>query len=180
MSFRKKLSRLIGLEGKLAHLESGALAPNFTLKSYSGTQYQLSALLEKGPVVLAFFKISCPVCQFTFPFLQRMHERLSSRTISILGISQDDARDTKDFCEQYGASFPVLIDDSGYTVSNDYGLTNVPTVFLVEPDGKVKIESMGFDKAALEKITAALELQAKLPAKPLFRPEEVVPAYKPG
>lgn len=180
MSFRKKLSRLIGLEDKLAHLESGASAPNFILKSYAGTQHQLSDLLEKGPVVLAFFKISCPVCQFTFPFLQRMHERLSSRTVSIIGISQDSPRDTKDFCEQYGATFPVLVDDSAYSVSNDYGLTNVPTVFLVEPDGKIKIECMGFDKAALENITAALELHAKLPAKPLFRPDEVIPAYKPG
>jgi len=180
MSLRKKLARLIGLEEKLAHLESGTLAPSFTLNTYNGTQHKLSALLEKGPVVVVFFKISCPVCQFTFPFLQRMHERLSNKPASVVGVSQDDARDTKDFCQDVGAEFPVLLDDPGYPVSNAYGLTNVPTIFLIEPDGKIKVECMGFDKAALEKMTAALESEVKLPLKPLFRPEEIVPAYKPG
>lgn len=180
MWLRKTLSRLVGLEAKLAHLESGTIAPNFTLKTYTGVHLQLSLLLQKGPVVLAFFKVSCPVCQFTFPFLQRMHERLAKSNAAVIGVSQDDVRDTKDFCLEYGVKFPVLLDDSGYPVSNAYGLTNVPTVFLIEPDGKIKIESMGFDKAALEKMTANLEAQAKLTATPLFRADEVIPAYKPG
>ena len=180
MSLRKKLSRLIGLEEKLAHLESGTFAPNFILKTLSGAPLELSALLEKGPVALVFFKISCPVCQFTFPFLHRMHQRLSHSPTSMVAVSQDNARDTKEFCEEQGVEFPVLLDDSSYSVSNAYGLTNVPTIFLIEPDGKIKLECMGFDKAALEKITGELEQHAKLPAKPLFRPDEVVPAYKPG
>jgi peroxiredoxin len=180
MSVRKRLSRLIGLEDKLAHLESGTLAPGFTLKEHAGGPHQLSRLLEKGPVVLAFFKVSCPVCQFTFPFLQRMHERLANGAVSIIGVSQDDARDTKDFCQEYGVKFPVLLDESGYPVSNAYGISNVPTVFLIEPDGKIKLECMGFDKAALERMTSELVAEAKLPAKPLFRADEVVPAYKPG
>ena len=174
------LSRLIGLEEPLAHLESGTLAPGFSLKTYTGTQHQLATLLDKGPVVLAFFKISCPVCQFTFPFLQRMHERLSYKPVSIVGVSQDEARDTKEFCEELGVTFPALLDESGYPVSNAYGLTHVPTVFLIEPDGKIKLECAGFDKVALEKMTAELESWVKLPVKPLFRPDEVIPPYKPG
>jgi len=180
MSLRKRISRWVGWEATLAHLEAGMRAPNFTLKTYAGAPQQLSALLKKGPVVLAFFKVSCPVCQFTFPFLQRMHELLSKSNAAVIGVSQDDARDTKEFCEEYGVEFPVLLDDSGYPVSNAYALTNVPTVFLIEPNGKIKIECMGFDKAALEKMTADLESQANLPAAPLFQPDEVIPAYKPG
>lgn len=180
MSLRKKLSRILGLEAKLAHLESGILAPGFTLKSYAGAQHQLSSLLVRGPVVVAFFKISCPVCQFTFPFLQRMHERLSKIGAALIGISQDDARDTREFCQEYGVKFTVLLDDSGYPVSNAYGITNVPTIFLIEPDGKIKLECMGFDKAALETMTVELESHANLQPTPLFRSDEVVPAYKPG
>jgi peroxiredoxin len=180
MSLRRKLSRLIGLEEKLAHLESGTLAPDFTLKSLTGTPLQLSSLLEKGPVALVFFKISCPVCQFTFPFLHRIHQRVAHSPSSIVAVSQDGVRDTKEFCVEQGVDFPVLLDEAGYPVSNAYGLTNVPTIFLIEPDGKIKLECMGFDKAALEKIAAELRLYAKLPAQPLFRSDEVVPAYKPG
>ena len=180
MSLRKKLSRILGLEEKLAHLECGTLAPSFTLKTYTGMQHKLASLLEEGPVVLAFFKVSCPVCQFTFPFLQRLQERLSKGRAAVIGVSQDDARDTGDFCQEYGVQFPVLLDESGYPVSNAYGLTNVPTIFLIDPDGKIKRECMGFDKAALEKITADLEEHANLPSAPLFRSDEVIPAYKPG
>ena len=180
MSLRRKLSRLIGLDEELAHLESGTLVPNFTLKTLTGTPLQLSALLGKGPVALVFFKISCPVCQFTFPFLHRMHQRLAHTSSSIVAVSQDDARDTKEFCLEQGVNFPMLLDDPGYPVSNAYGLTNVPTIFLIGPDGKITLEFMGFDKAGLEKITAVLESYAKQPSQPLFRPDEVVPAYKPG
>jgi peroxiredoxin len=180
MAWRKKFARMLGLEAPLTHVVAGNIAPRFSLKAIDGKDYSLSSLLERGPVVLAFFKISCPVCQFTFPFLQRISERFSGTTISVIGISQDDARDTKEFNQEYGITFPTLIDDDGYPASNAYGLTNVPTVFLITPDGTVKVRCMGFDKAALEAIAAELAQHQKLSSAPLFRPDEIVPALKPG
>src|ERR1700752_5500740 len=112
----------IGLETPLTHLEPGSLAPSFTLKGLDGKPYSLRDLLERGPVVLAFFKISCPVCQFTFPFLQRISERFTGRNAPVVGISQDDARSTKEFNREYGVKFPTLLDDTSYSVSNAYGL----------------------------------------------------------
>ena len=164
----------------MAQISAGSSAPDFSLAATDGKNYSLASLLLRGPVVLAFFKISCPVCQFTFPFLQRLADRFGAKSVSVVGISQDDLKDTKEFNQEYDVKFPVLLDRDGYPVSNAYGLTNVPTIFLVSPDGKVKIECMGFDKTALEKITAELALHEKTSALPLFRPEEVIPAYKPG
>jgi peroxiredoxin len=164
----------------VAHITAGTSAPDFSLVATDGKNYSLSALLLRGPVVLAFFKISCPVCQFTFPFLQRMADRFAGKSVSLIGVSQDDVRDTKEFSQEYGVKFPVLLDGSGYPVSNAYGLTNVPTIFLITPDGKIKVECMGFDKAALETIAKDLAQHEKAAAAPLFRPDEVVPAYKPG
>ena len=130
--------------------------------------------------MLAFFKISCPVCQYIFPFLQRISDQFAGKDVSLIAVSQDDVRDTKEFNQEYGVKFPTLIDRDGYPVSNAYGLTNVPTVFLVSPDGKINVECMGFDKAALEKIVAELSQHEKLSVAPLFRGDEDVPAYKPG
>ena len=130
--------------------------------------------------VLAFFKISCPVCQFTFPFLERLHERFQDTNITIVGISQDDSRPTHHFNEEYGVNFVTLIDSHPYPVSNSYGLTNVPTIFLVEPDKSITLTSMGFSKADLESIAASLAERSRIHAQPLFRSDEVVPAYKPG
>jgi peroxiredoxin len=171
---------MVGLEAPLTHIDMGKTAPNFSLKSLEGKEYSLAKLLEHGPVVAAFFKISCPVCQFTFPFLQRLYERFGSNGVSFVGISQDDAGSTKEFNQEYGATFPTLVDAQGYPASNAYGLTSVPTIFLIEPDGKVKISCMGFSKADLEKIAAELAQHKRLPATPLFHSDEVVPDYKPG
>jgi peroxiredoxin len=164
----------------LAHLSSGTPAPDFSLPALDGKTHSRSALLQRGPVVLAFFKISCPVCQYTFPFLQRIADRFAEKGVSVIGVSQDDVRDTKEFNQEYGIKFLTLIDHEGYPVSNAYGLTNVPTIFLISPEGKITVESMGFDKAALEKIAGELSQHETVTATPLFRGDENVPAYKPG
>jgi peroxiredoxin len=174
------LSRWMGSQDDMTHIVAGNIAPEFSLKSLAQKDYALRMLLERGPVVTAFFKISCPVCQFTFPFLERMHKRYGSSDASFLGISQDDAPATKNFASEYGVSFPLLLDADGYPVSNAYGLTNVPTIFLIEPDGKVKVSSMGFDKKDLEAIAGELAERRKMALTPLFLPDEVIPANKPG
>jgi len=159
---------------------AGHAAPVFEMNGLNGAHFSLAEALKKGPVVAAFFKITCPVCQFTFPFLERLYKAYG-RSAAFCGISQDDARDTKDFADEFGVTFPLLLDDeSSYPVSNLYALTNVPTVLLIAPGGKVKVSFTGFDKAGLEQIAA--ELAKPLGEKPaqIFLPGEVVPAYKPG
>ncbi|HKW56455.1 MAG TPA: TlpA disulfide reductase family protein [Candidatus Acidoferrum sp.] len=164
----------------MTHIVAGNVAPTFSLKSLDGKEFALRKLLEGGPVVAAFFKVSCPVCQFTFPFIERLHQRYSGDGVAIVGISQDDARATKDFAMQYSTTFPMLPDEKGYPVSNAYGLTMVPTIFLLGTDGKVNVGSMGFAKADLESIAAALAERRKIKSTPLFRTDESVPAVKPG
>ena len=135
MGILRRLSRWMGLQDNMTHLATGNMAPEFSLKSLDQKEYSLGALLERGPVVAAFFKISCPVCQFTFPFLERLHQRYGSSGVTVLGVSQDDARATKGFASEYGVTFPLVLDPDGYAVSNAYGLTNVPTIFLIEYGG---------------------------------------------
>ncbi len=159
---------------------AGHQAPAFALDGTNGRAFSLAEALRKGPVVAAFLKIACPVCQFTFPFLERLHKAYGGERVSFWGISQDDARDTKEFFAEYGINFPALLDNDGYAVSNQYGLTNVPTVFLIAPDGKVQVSSVGFSKADLEKISNELARHLGRPPAPVFRPEEAIPDYKPG
>jgi cytochrome c biogenesis protein CcmG/thiol:disulfide interchange protein DsbE len=158
---------------------AGHRAPNFALNSMNGRPFSLADALKKGPVVTGFFKISCPVCQFTFPFLERLHQSYGEH-ISIVGISQDDAGDTREFCAEYGVSFPALVDADGYAVSNQYGITNVPTVYLITSDGKVVVSIEGFSRADLEKISAELGRHSGRTAAAVFHPDEVIPDYKPG
>lgn len=161
-------------------LTPGAPAPEISLKDAAGIQQSLEAALKKGPVLAAFFKVSCPVCQFTFPFLERMYETYGDAKMTFWGISQDDARDTRDYAQEFGTKFPLLMDEKDYPVSNQYGLTNVPSVFLIAPDGTIQVSSVGFSKADLERIAAQAARASGKPAEPLFKPGEVIPDYKPG
>jgi peroxiredoxin len=164
----------------MTHIVAGNKAPGFSLKSLDNKESSLNTLLERGPVVAAFFKISCPVCQFTFPFVERLHKRYGDG-VTFLGISQDDAKSSQKFAKEYGITFPILLDDeNGYMISNAYGLTTVPTIFLIDSDGTVEVSSMGFDKKDLETIAGYLAERKKSSLTPVFRPDEVVPANKPG
>ena len=166
----------------MTHVNAGQAAPEFSLKGIDGKIYSLEELRRKGPVLAAFFKISCPVCQFTFPFLQRLYERYGNDDVTFLGISQDDAKATAGFAKQYGITFPIALDEKekGYPASNAYGLTNVPTIFLIDGDGTVSTSSMGFVKNDLEQIAAQLAERRKIAPAALFRASESVPANRPG
>ena len=62
-------------------------------------------------------------------------------------------------------------EEEGYPASNAFGITHVPSLFLVEPDGTISIASEGFVKADLESI-------AQRAALPIFRADESVPAVE--
>jgi peroxiredoxin len=161
-------------------LTPGKAAPAISLKDVNGQDLTLADALKKGPVLAAFFKVSCPVCQFAFPFIERLHEEFGGSNFTVWGVSQDDPRDTRIFMDEYKIKFPVLVDGRGYPASNQYGLTNVPSLFLISQDGKIQVSHVGFDKAGLEHIAAeAADASRKAPTS-LFRPGEVVPEYKPG
>src|SRR5690348_18504319 len=104
MGILRRLSRWMGSQDHMTHIVAGNTAPEFSLKSLDQKEYSLRAVLERGPVVAAFFKISCPVCQFTFPFLERLHRRYGSIGATFLGISHADARASKRFVYQYGVT----------------------------------------------------------------------------
>ncbi|MGA2962741.1 MAG: TlpA disulfide reductase family protein [Candidatus Korobacteraceae bacterium] len=163
----------------MSALVPGASAPDFKLPLIGGGEFSLRQTLAKGPVVLAFFKISCPVCQYSFPYFQRLAQALKDKGVSVVAISQDDEKNTVQFMRAYGAGFPTARDDEhGYAVSAAYGLTNVPTVFEVTSDGKIAASIVGWSKAEIEAIYAKyLDHDA---ADPLFKTGEQVADFRPG
>jgi peroxiredoxin len=157
-------------------LQTGSRAPGFRLPLLDGGDLSLQDLLARGPMLLAFFKITCPVCQMTFPFLERLH---AAGTLAIYGISQNDPADTREFNREFGVTFPTLLDteDSGFPVSNDYGIANVPTLFLLDPAGTVSFVSEGWSKKDIAWLANQLGSQSRVK---VFRQDDRVPDFKPG
>jgi len=165
----------------MAALTVGDSAPDFTLQTVNGSRFSLQEALRKGPVVLAFFKISCPVCQFAFPYLEKLYTSYRSNTVTLVGVSQDSNKDTERFVREYGITFPVLLDDpQNYPVSNAYGLTNVPSIFWVEPGGEIQVSSVGWDLKEIERISSLMSELSSIPPAQIFAPGEKIPDYRPG
>jgi peroxiredoxin len=161
-------------------LTRGRVAPDFSLPAVDGRSFSLKQALTEGPVLAAFFKVSCPVCQYALPFLERVYQNSGSKGVTIVGISQDNQRDTNAFLKEFGITFPVLLEDPTYPVSNAYGLTNVPSIFWIAPDGEIGISSVGWSRPDIEQIHRQIsEIRGVVP-QPLFRPGEDVRDFRAG
>ena len=146
-----------------------------------GKRFVLRDELAAGPVVLAFFKVSCPVCQYAFPFLERLYKAYGKNGVPLVGVSQNDAKGTAQFLKEFGVTFPVLMDEVGtYPVSNAFGLTNVPTVFWIAQDGEIEVSSVGWVKSDFEQINRKLAEAGKAAPAPVFQPGEEVRDFRAG
>ncbi len=162
-------------------LIAGTMAPDISLRRLDDKRFSLREALKRGPAVVAFFKISCPVCQLTMPYLERIYRAYPQGRYSVVGVSQDEDNYTEAFAREYGITFPLVLDDvDKYPASNAYDLTNVPTVFLIAPDGEVRLTIVGWDRRDMEKVNAEIAKASGVAPAPLFQPGEDVPASKPG
>jgi peroxiredoxin len=162
-------------------LNPGTTAPGFNLPTLDGKQFSLRDALLRGPVLAAFFKISCPTCQYAFPFLQRIYAAHGYKNLTIVGISQNEKKDTAAFVKEYGVTFPVLLDDTRtYPVSNAYGMTNVPTLFWIAPDGEIEVSSVGWVRKDMEELNQRAADASATVTKPLFRGDEQVADFRAG
>lgn len=161
-------------------VKPGDTVPAFSLTGLDGRTRDVPARPALGHALLAFFKVSCPTCRLTFPFLARYHHRFAAPEAAFLGVSQDEAEAAAAFALEHGTEFPVLVDAPDLAMSRAYAIRIVPTLVLLRPDGEVAFVAEGFVRSELEELAALLgDLLGKSGA-PVWRPGEDVPARRPG
>jgi peroxiredoxin len=162
-------------------LKAGAKAPSFSLPAIDGKTFSLQEALAQGSVVLAFFKKSCPVCQYAFPLYERLYKAYGNRGVTLAGVSQNSKKETEAFAQSFGVTFPLLLDDtSTYPVSNAYGLTNVPTVFWISQDCKIEISSVGWSRKDFEAMSEKMAVAGKMPPARLIQTQEKIDDFRFG
>lgn len=164
----------------MAALNPGTIAPDFSLQGIDGKTYSLSSERQNKLVVAAFYKKSCPICQMTFPFLERIHQAYAGATLEVLGIAQNKPRETEEFAQEFELTFPLAVDDEPYAVSSAYGLTNVPSVFLIDHDGRIVRTFVGFDKQGLKDLSSDIAGRLGRAVFEVFTKSDNVPDFKPG
>ena len=163
MAFWKQKRKLLAV---------GEHAGAFRLARLDGGETSLTEITAGGPALLAFFKVNCPVCQMTLPYLERIY---TPDRMPVYGISQNGAEDTREFNTRFRVTFPTLLDTehTGFPVSNAFGISSVPTLFLIERDGSVSRVIEGWRKDEVARLGAQVGVDP-------FQHNDSVPEWKAG
>lgn len=161
----------------------GGRAPDVALATRDGRPVRVPKPLaaDPRPVLLAFFKASCPTCKLTWPYLERLH-RSYGAAVRVVGISQNNAATAESFYTEFGhATFDLALDlEPAYRASNAFDVDAVPHLVLLAPDGTVRAVFAGWQKAEMEGLARLLASESGLPLVPVVPPGDPVPAMKPG
>lgn len=162
-------------------LEQGSRAPAFMLRDAGGVLRGRIDALEKGPLLIVFYKAACPTCHLAMPKLQRLHEAYGGR-LTVWGISQDDGAVTAAFAQANGLTFPQLLDDAedDFHISRLYGVRHVPTAFLIDADGLIVRALAGWDRDGWNDLSAAMAGMIAHEPVQVATAEDGSPAFQPG
>ncbi|HET7037763.1 MAG TPA: TlpA disulfide reductase family protein [Thermomicrobiaceae bacterium] len=162
-------------------VEIGAVAPEFTLQDANENQgYSLTEALARGPVLLGIYKSSCQASKTAFPFLERISQVYPGEHFTVWGVSQDSANVTRSFARRYNITFPLLLDENDYQVSRAYDIQATPSLFLLNRDGQVVFQGMGFQKPAMNELSAAVAELLQADAVDITEGTDDVPGWVPG
>lgn len=117
----------------------GFTAPDFTLDSLTGAPITLSDL--RGQVVILNLWASwCPPCRAEMPALNAAYQKLRDYGLVVLGVNttvQDDEAAAREAVQEWGLTFPVVLDRDG-AVGQAYRLQAMPSTFFIGRDGRIR------------------------------------------
>ena len=150
-------------------LRPGDQAPSFHLPDIR-TGEAVDDPWREGPVVLAFFKSSCPVCQMTAPVVRA----IADGGARVVAVGEDPRPTLVTFRDRFDQKVPTVSEPAPYLVSSAYGLVTVPTVFLVGGDGLVLDAVGGWDREGWNRLATAAG------GAPVSAVGDGLPGFRPG
>ena len=113
-------------------------APQFRLLNLDGKPVTLADLKGRALLVV-FWTTWADPCRELLPTLVELQKQYGGDTFTVLGLSLDEkgAKTVKEFATAQQLNFPILM--ANYDVIQGFGgLTEIPTLFLVEPDHTIR------------------------------------------
>ena len=134
-----------GLAKKSANaLEVGDAIPTTSLPKLDGHGTGSVADYRGRWLLVNVWASWCTPCRDESPALERFSRARSDQSFTVLGIDSNDlATDARSFIARYRISYPQLYDGSGDFAEDELGTTGVPESFLVDPQGKLVLHSLG-------------------------------------
>jgi peroxiredoxin len=120
----------------------GMPAPSFTLPDLEGKPHGLADFRGRV-VVLNFWATWCPPCIDEMPSLQRLHQALAERGVTVIAVSVDERfSDVPAFVQKFDLTFSVLYDE-GKKVSRKYQTFKYPETYILDREGRLKSKVVG-------------------------------------
>ena len=145
------------------------MAPDFLLEDLDEKKRSLGELKKGDLLLLVFYHSGCPTCQMAMPFIGNLARAVKSGNVMIWGVSQDEEDESERFAQVKGLlEMPVMVDAEPYPVSQAYGLTNVPTLFLIDSQRQIIHQSVGFASVDFVRFAQTVAKHAGVKAPDIF------------
>ncbi len=137
-----------------AFLQSGSPAPLWSLSDLNGDLVSLEDL--RGNVVLLdYWATWCGPCKTVMPAIQSLHEDYLDQPVKVYGINVWEQGDAAAFMEDNGFSYGLLL--NGDEVAEDYLVSGIPTLYLIDRNGNIVLSEVGADPEIGEILSAAID-----------------------
>jgi len=156
--FYAQFGSLITVLLLLPHSALAEPAKQFELSGINGTTVSLEAL--RGKVVyLDFWASWCGPCRASFPWMDEMQSKYAEQGLTVLAINLDDKQqNAEEFLEDYPVDFLLAFDPKG-TTPKEYGVMGMPTSFLIDRNGEITQQHVGFNSSNKKELEQAIAAQ---------------------
>ena len=150
------LATILFLSTGASALEIGKPAPDFTLKSISGANLNLTE--QRGKIIVINFWASwCGPCRTEMPVLQTFYDKYKDLGVSVWGVNVEQENQAgRDFLADLNLTFPILFDASN-TLSETYQVEAMPTTIIIDRDGLVRYAYKGYKPGYEKKYAKAIK-----------------------
>lgn len=143
------LALLLGAAGAARAVEEGQEAPAFRKAGLDGGQISLAA--HRGKVVyLDFWASWCAPCAAALPALDALRQEFPASEFQVLAVNVDrDPTDARTFLARRPVGYPSAFDPEG-EIPGRFGVRTMPTSFLIDRQGVVRLVHEGFRKGDVD------------------------------
>lgn len=117
-------------------LRIGDPLPPLTLTDLEGKEHELQQF-HSTPYILNFWASWCPPCRDEMPVMQQFYTE-KKELLPIIGINlfetEKGEQEVQTFLEQFGVTFPILLDPSSQ-VAKQFNVFAIPTTYLISEKG---------------------------------------------
>ncbi len=124
--------------------------------------------LKNRVVVIDFWALWCVPCRLSLPWLSSLQARYGPQGLTVLSITSDPADNAASFARELALRTSIIVDPEGAT-TRAYGVSVLPTTFVIDRRGVVREVVLGYDRAQdarLEGLIRELLAEPGTDAKP--------------